>query len=59
MTPSQLITRLPILLSQKQASNTRQKLNNEIGQIIYSLYRSQNLSKALYNHLINSTYKNE
>ena len=54
MTPSQLITRLPILLAQKQAGNNIQELNNEIRQIIYSFYRSKNLSKTVYNHLINS-----
>ena len=54
MTPRQMITRLPILLAQKQAGNNSQKLNNEIRQIIYSLYRSKNLSKTVYNHLINS-----
>ena len=59
MAPSQLITILPILLAQKQAGNTSQKLNNEIRQIIYSLYRSKNLSKTFYNHLINSIYKDE
>ena len=45
MTPNQLITRLPILLAQRQAGNNIQKLNNEIRQIIYSLYSSKNLSK--------------
>ena len=45
MTPRQMITRLPILLAQEQAGNNSQKLNNEIRQIIYSLYRSKNLSK--------------
>ena len=54
MTPNQLIARLPILLAQKQAVNNSQKLNNEVRQIIYSLCRSKNLSKTLYNHLINS-----
>ena len=49
-----MITRLPILLAQKQAGNNSQKLNNEIRQINYSLYRSKNLSTAVYNHLINS-----
>ena len=44
LTPNQLLTRLPILLAQKQAGNTSQKLNNEIRQIIYSSYRSKNLS---------------
>ena len=53
MTPSQLMTRLPILLAQKQAGHNSQKLNNEIRQIIYSLHRSKNLSKTVYNHLIN------
>ena len=37
VTPNQLITRLPILLAQKQADNNSQKLNNEIRQTIYSL----------------------
>ena len=54
ITPRQMIDRLPILLSQKQAGNDSQKLNNEIRQIIYSLYRSKNLSKTIYNHLIRS-----
>ena len=54
MTPKQMMTRLPILLAQKQAGNNSQKLNNEIIQIIYSLYRSKNLSKTVYNHLTNS-----
>ena len=34
MTTNQLITRLPILLAQKQTGNNSQKLNNEIRQII-------------------------
>ena len=47
MTTNQLLTRLPILLAQKQADNNSQKMNNEIRQIIYSLYRSKNLSKIV------------
>ena len=54
-TPSQLITRLPILLAQiKKAGNNSQKLKNEIRQIAYSLYGSNNLSKLIYNNLINT-----
>ena len=34
MTAKQMITRLPILLAQKQAGNNSQKLNNEIRQTI-------------------------
>ena len=47
MTPKQMIPRLSISLGQKQAGNNSQKLNNGIRQIIYSLYRSKNLSKTL------------
>ena len=54
MTPNQLLTRLPILLAQKKAGNNSQKINNEIRQIIYSLYSSRNMSKTVYNHLMNS-----
>ena len=54
MATKQMIARLPILLAQKQAGNNSQKINNEIRQIIYSLYRSKNLSKTVYNHLINN-----
>ena len=54
MTSSQLITRLPILLAQVKAGNNSQKLKNEIRQIVYSLYRSKNLSKAIYNHLMDN-----
>ena len=52
MTPKQRITRLPILLAQLKAGNNSQKLKSEIRQIAYSLYRSKNLSKTIYNNLI-------
>ena len=54
LTPEQMITRLPILLDQLKAGNNSQKLKNEIRQILYSLYRSKNLSKTIYNHLIST-----
>ena len=49
-----MITRLPILLAQLKAGNNSEKLKNEIRQIVYSLYRSKNLSKTVYNDLINA-----
>ena len=52
MPPKPMITRLPILLAQLKAGNNSQKLKNEIRQIVYSLNRSKNLSKAIYNYLI-------
>ena len=54
MTTNQLLKRIPILLAQKKGGNNSQKLNNEIRQIIYSLYQSKNMSKTVYNHLMNS-----
>ena len=54
LTPQQMITRLPILLAQLKAGNNSQKLKYEIRQLLYSLYRSKNLSKTIYNHLINN-----
>ena len=54
LTPQQMITRLPILLAQLKAGNNSQKLKNEIRQLLYHLYRSKNLSKTIFNHLINN-----
>ena len=52
LTPSQIFSRLPISLAQLKAGNNPEKLKNEIRQILYSLYRSKNMSKQLYNNLI-------
>ena len=49
-----IITTLPILLAQLKAGNNSEKLKNEIRQIVYSLYRSKNLSKTIYNSLMNT-----
>ena len=49
-----MIVRLPILLAQLKAGNNNQKLKNEIRQITYLLYRSNNLSKTVYNNWINN-----
>ena len=54
LTPQQMITRLPILLAQLKAGNNSQKLKNEIRQLLYSLYRSKNVSKTTYNSLMNT-----
>ena len=52
LTPSQMLSRLPISLAQLQAGNNSQKLKNEIRQLLYSLYRSKNMTKQVYNNLI-------
>ena len=54
LTPKQMIVRLPILLAQLKAGNNSQKLKTEIRKIAYSLYRSKNLSKLIYNNLMNT-----
>ena len=52
LTPSQMLSRLPISLAQLKARNNSEKLKNEIRQILYSLYRSKNMTKQVYNNLI-------
>ena len=42
--------RLPILLAQIKAGNNSNKLKNELRQILYSLYRSNVLTKTVYNN---------
>ena len=41
LTPSQMLSRLPITLAQLKAGNNSEKLKNEIRQLLYSLYRSK------------------
>ena len=53
LTPNQMLNRLPIALAQLQAGNNSNKLENEIRQLLYSLYRSKNMTKQVYNNLMN------
>ena len=48
LTPNQMLNRLPIALAQLQAGNNSNKLKNEIRQLLYSLYRSKNMTKQVY-----------
>ena len=54
ITPSQMLKRLPIALAQVKAGNNSESLLNEIRQIVYSLYRSKEITKKVYNNIINS-----
>ena len=47
-----MFSRLPINLTQLKAGNNSEKLKNNIRQILYSLYRSKNLTKQIYKSLI-------
>ena len=52
LTPNQMLSRLPISLAQFKAGNNSEKLKNEIRQLLYSPYRSKNMTKQVYNNLI-------
>ena len=52
LTPNQMLNRLPISLAQLKAGNNSEELENEIRQLLYSLYRSINLTKEIYKSLI-------
>ena len=39
LTPNQIVKRLPISLAQLKAGYNSEKLKNEIGELLYSLYR--------------------
>ena len=50
--PNQMLSRLPISVAQLKAGNNSEKLKNEIRQLLYSLYRSQKLTKKFYKSLV-------
>ena len=52
LTPNQMLKRLPIALAQLKAGNKSESLLNEIRQIVYSLYRSKEISKKVCNNII-------
>ena len=54
LTPNQMLKRLPIALAQVKAGNNSESLLNEIRQIVYSLYRSREITKKVCNNIINS-----
>ena len=54
LTPNQMLKRLPVALAQVKAGNNSESLLNEIRQIVYSLYRSKEITKKVYNNIINS-----
>ena len=54
LTPNQMLKILPIALAQIKAGNNSESLLNEIRQIVYSLYRSKEITKKVYNNIIKS-----
>ena len=47
LTPNQMLKRLPIALAQVKAGTNSKSLVNEIRQIVYSLYRSKEITKKV------------
>ena len=54
LTPKQILQRLAIALAQIKVGNNSQSLLNEIGQIVYSLYQSKEITKKVYNNIVKS-----
>ena len=52
-----MLNRLIIALAQLQAGNNSNKLKNEIRQLLYSLYRSKNMTQQIYKSLISTIQK--
>ena len=52
LTPSQMLSRLPISLAQLKAGNDSEKLKNETSQLLYSLCRSKKLTRNIYKSLV-------
>ena len=49
-----MLQRLLIRLAQVKAGNNSEGLLNEIRQIVYSLYQSKQITKKVYNSIIES-----
>ena len=54
LTPNQMLKRLSIALAQVRAGNNSESLLNEIRHIVYYLCRSKEVTKKVYNNIINS-----
>ena len=44
-----MLSRLPITLAELKSGNNSEKIKNETRQLLYSLYRSKNMTKQVYN----------
>ena len=54
LTSKQMLEKLPIALLQVKVGDTSENLLNKICQIIYSLYQAKEITKKLYNKIMNS-----
>ena len=49
-----MLSILPISLAQLKTGNNSEKVKNKARQLLYSLYRSKQLTRTIYNNLINT-----
>ena len=49
-----MLQRLPIALAQVKGESTSENLLNETRQVVYSLYQAKEITKNVYNNIINS-----
>ena len=54
LTPKQVQQRLPIAIAQGKLGRTSENLLNQIRQIIYSMYWAKEITKKVYNNIMNS-----
>ena len=54
LTPKKILQRLPIAVAQIKVGNNSENLLNEIRQIVYSLYQSNETTKKVYNNITKS-----
>ena len=50
-----MLQRLPIELAQVKVRNLSEHILNEMHQVMYSLFRAKEITKKVYNSIINST----
>ena len=51
LTPNQMFKTLPIAVAQIKPGNNSKSLLNKIRQIVYSVYRSKEITKKVYNNI--------
>ena len=54
LTHKQMLQILPIPLAEIKAGKNSESLLNEIREIVYFLYQSKQITKKVYNNIINS-----
>ena len=49
-----MLQRLPVALALVKTSNTSVNVLNEIRQVIYFMYQAKEITKKVYNNIVNS-----